>query len=145
MPETARKDRWWSTGGPWGTGLFIAGLGSVVLGLFYTHASWADLQPAFRWVSANQHVPIWAYGLLWIAAGVFGMVHALLPPQRHWHVAPIAVVMCLWAGIYVAHWLAFGVLYRAWGHDWQGGLVWGLFASMLIAWSRCVNPPRRRP
>lgn len=141
MPDTAYRRRRIDTGGPWGTGLLIAGLGSVILGLFYVFAHKHDLPPAMQWIT--EIVPIPALGGLWIIAGGYCVFQALTPPQQHWHIAPIVAVMDLWAGIYMAHWLVLGAK-GTWGHDWQSCLVWSLFAAMLISWGRCVNPPRRR-
>ena len=142
MPESAQRNHPIDTGGPWGTGLLIAGLGSVVLGCFYVFGSLSTMPPALQWLDSDG-LPVAALGSLWIIAGGFAVFEALTPPQRHWHIAPVVAVMSLWSGLYTAHWLVFTLLGQP-NHDWQGAVVWGLFAAMLINGGRCVNPPRRR-
>ena len=112
-----------------------------MLGLFYVFSSPGALQAPLQWINAD--IPIAALGSLWLAAGAFAVFQALTPPQQHWHIGPIVAVMCLWSGIYAAHWVVF-TANGAHNYDWLGALVWALFAAMLICWGRCVNPPQRR-
>jgi hypothetical protein len=100
VPTNARKTRWYSTGGPWGTGLLLLGLAVTVQGIGYLLAPADEFTGALAWV--NHSVPIRAWALLWIAAGCFSTFRALTPPQRHTDVSPVVGVVCVWSAFYFA-------------------------------------------
>lgn len=141
MPTTARKTRWYSTGGPWGTGLLLIGVAAVVIGVTYVGRPAHDLQPALAWVS--KAAPISAWAVLWILAGIYSIVRALMPPQRHHDIAPCVFVISLWAAFYGIYWLSMGLVHGQWTRDGVSCLVWATMAGMLLSFGRCVNPPRR--
>jgi RsiW-degrading membrane proteinase PrsW (M82 family) len=141
VPENARKYHWYSTGGPWGTGLAILGVAVTVQGVSYIDTPQDDLRSALAWV--NDFVPIAGWGLLWVAAGVWSLWKAFTPPQRHSDITPPVAVISLWSGLYAGYWLymllADGQLTR----DWVSAVAWGSLAAVLIFFGRCNNPPRR--
>lgn len=141
MPTNARKQHIIGTGGPWGTGLFLLGFCVTVQGIAYAIADRDDLRGALAWI--DQAVPVACWGMLWIVAGMWAMFRGLTPPQRHIDIAPPVGVVCLWAGIYFAHWLAYGILDGDWDRTWTAALAWASLAAVLICFGRCVNPPRR--
>ena len=142
MPTTARKTRWYSTGGPWGTGLLLLGVATTLQGVAYTFGNPAELSPALQW--AGLGVPIRALGLMWLTAGAYSIFRALTPPQRHTDVIPVVTVICLWSIIYLLHWVYSGVFLADWTREWTAGLAWGSLGALIVSWSRCVNPPTGR-
>jgi len=145
MPTTARKTSWYSTGGPWGTGLLWLGVAVTAQGVGYATADSARLPRPLEVLTAI--VPPWAWGLLWIAAGVWSIWQALTPPQRNLDVLPVVVVLSLWSAAYLVFWLIFGAAWGHWTREWSGALGWGMLAALIACWGRCVNPPtgaRRR-
>ncbi|HEU5026602.1 MAG TPA: hypothetical protein VFV01_16925 [Spirillospora sp.] len=142
MPENARKTRWYSTGGPWGTGLLLLGVAVTVIGLNMLTADRARQSGPVRALSVV--LPLWALGGLWVAAGLHSVWQALTPPQRHRDVLPVVAITSLWALAYLAYWLVTGAVYGRWSREWSGGVGWGSLTMLIISWGRCVNPPRRR-
>jgi hypothetical protein len=142
VPTNARKTRWYSTGGPWGTGLLLLGLAVTVQGIGYLLAPADDFTGTLAWV--NHGVPIRTWALLWIAAGCFSTFRALTPPQRHTDVSPVVGVVCVWSAFYFAHFAYSGLWLHAWTRDWTSGLAWLGLGALVVSWSRCVNPPTGR-
>lgn len=142
MPKTAHKTKWYSTGGPWGTGLLLIGVAVTVQGFAYISAGSHSLSPALALV--NQGFPIAAWGGLWLGAGLYSIVRALMPPQRSVDVVPAVTVICLWGAIYFVHWIYRGCWQGYWSREWMQAVAWGSLACLLICFSRCVNPPGRR-
>lgn len=140
MPRNARKTRWYSTGGPWGTGLMLLGVAVLVQGLAYMTADDRQLRAALTWI--DHAVPIAGWGLLWICAGIWSIWRGLSPPQRHIDLVPPVGVICLWGGFYFAYWLTNGLTEGVWTRDWTSAVAWGSLASVLICFGRCINPPR---
>ncbi|NUT08188.1 MAG: hypothetical protein HOV76_32445 [Hamadaea sp.] len=138
MPENARRRHLIDTGGPWGTGLLLLGVAVTVQGLAYLFADRGDLRGALAWI--DRAIPVSTWGILWVLAGLWSIFRALTPPQRHIDVAPPVGVICLWAGIYFAHWLGQG-FGGDWTREWTAGVAWLSLAALLISWSRCINPP----
>lgn len=141
MPETARRRRRIDTGGPWGTGLLLIGIVSAIIGITYVTRPADSLQPALAWVS--KAAPISAWAALWILAGAWSIVRALMPPQRHRDIAPCVFVISLWAAFYGLYWLSVGLVHGHWTRDGVSCLVWASMAGLLLSFGRCVNPPRR--
>lgn len=144
MPETARKTKWYSTGGPWGTGLLCLGVAVTVQGAAYVASTPADLRTQHPLQWADHVVPIAGWGLLWIAAGLWSIWQALTPPQRHMDILPAVAVICLWSGLWAGFWLYTGLADGHWSRDWTGAVAWGSLAAVLIFFGRCSNPLRRR-
>jgi hypothetical protein len=69
-----------------------------VQGIAYLIGNPHDLGAALRWVGHG--IPIRGWSVLWILAGLYSIVRALTPPQRHTDVAPVVAVVFLWAAIY---------------------------------------------
>lgn len=143
MPTTARKTAWYSTGGPWGTGLLLVGIAVTVQGISYIAARPGVLPPALAWI--NRGVPIAAWGGLWLGAGLYSIVRALMPPQRHVDVVPAVSMIACWSAIYLVWWAYCGVWRGDWSRDWASGVAWGSLACLLVSFSRCVNPPTGPP
>lgn len=141
MPTNARKTRWYSTGGPWGTGLLLIGVVSVAIGITYMTRPAGALQPALAWVS--KAAPISAWAVLWLLAGGYSIVRALMPPQRFRNLAPCVFVISLWAAFYGLYWLSMGLVHGRWTRDGVSCLVWACMAGLLLSLGRCVNPPQR--
>jgi hypothetical protein len=141
VPTSAHKTRWWSTGGPWGTGLLLLGIGVTMQGVAYLIGDPTELNPALRWV--NHGIPIRAWALVWITAGAYSILRALTPPQKHTDVAPVVGIISLWAAIYLVFWI-----YNAWhghvGREWTATVAWASLGALVVSWSRCVNPPTGR-
>lgn len=135
MPTTARRSLRHPTGGPWGAGLFLIGLAEFALGINYVSATPADLRAALSWI--NTVIPISGWALLWLSAGLYSMVRALCPPQRHVDMLPAIAVITLWSGMYGAYWL----LIDADSREWTTSVAWGALAAVLMSFGRCVNPP----
>lgn len=138
MPTNARKSRWYSTGGPWGTGLLLIGVAEVALGINYITASQIELRAALAWI--DTFIPINGWGLLWIMAGAYSIAQGLLPPQRHKDLAAAVGVIFLWAGMYGAYWLLKDIHSR----EWTSAVAWGALGAVLMSFGRCVNPPTGR-
>ena len=142
VPTNATKDRWFSTGGPWGSGLLMLGIALTVQGISYMTADPADLRPALEWI--DQAVPVSAWGTAWVIAGVYSMWMAFTPPQRHVELAPGVGVICLWSAIHTCFWAIQGFQEQVWTRDWTAGVAWGVLAAVLICFGKCINPPTRR-
>ena len=144
MPTTARKTTWYSTGGPWGTGLLLFGVGSIMQGLGYLTRATARLPEGLA--AFGDTVTIKAWAILWIAAGLWAAFKALRPPQKHSDVWPLVGITVLWSCAYAGHW-AFGVIdHGDWANPaWSSAIAWGSIAAVLVCWGRCVNPPRHDP
>lgn len=143
MPTNARALHRVGTGGPWGSGLLLLGCALTVQGISYMAADPHELRSALAWI--DQGVPVRAWALLWIGAGLYSIFKALTPPQRHSELAPAVGVVCLWAAIYALYWLVQGCTDGVWSRDWTAAVAWGGLACVLISFGRCVNPPRRLP
>jgi hypothetical protein len=140
VPPGGRRRRP-GTGGPWGTGLLLLGVGIAAQGCAYLLGNPIESGEALRWI--NQSVPLRWWGLLWIAAGVYSTFRALSPPQLHTDVAPAVAVIVLWSAVYYSFWLLHG-LDGAWGREWTSGTAWASLGALVVSWSRCVNPPTGR-
>lgn len=128
------------TGGPWGLGLALAGIGTALYGAAYVVPAPEDeIPPALQFVSA--YVPIWVWGLLWVGAGAWSVGRGLMPPQRRRDVVPMVVVTHFWGTAYMVHWLYDGLWNHEWTREWRGWMIFGTFSTLLIVWSRLVNPP----
>ena len=143
MPQSARKTHWWSTGGPWGTGLLLLGVAVTVQGISYTSPRPHNEMPAPLHALATA-IPFSILGAVWIAAGLWAVWKALTPPQQHRDVVPVVTVTSLWALTYLAYWLVVGIGWGEWTREWVGGVGWGSLTVLIISWGRCVNPPVRR-
>lgn len=139
MPEHARKTSWYSTGGPWGSGLLLLGIAVAVQGIGYASAQPRHLPAPLEALTAT--VPPWVWGALWVAAGLWSIWQALTPPQRHLDVLPAVGVLSLWAGAYLVYWLDVGIVRGDWTRGWSAALGWGMLAGLVVSWGRCVNPP----
>lgn len=137
MPTTARRRRRLDTGGPWGTGLLLLGLGLTANGIGYISANRSGLPDALQ--SFSESVPMWFWGGIWVAAGVYSVVKALNPPQRHVDVWAAIAVTSLWSAAYLIAWGT-----NAWNGDltreWTSALAWGMLAGLVSCHGRCVNP-----
>jgi hypothetical protein len=142
VPTNARKRHAFDTGGPWGTGLLLLGLGVTTQGIAYLIGDPADLNAALRWV--GQGVSIRAAGVLWIAVGLYSIVRALNPPQKHTDVAPVVGVITLWAAAYLTFWLYQAFWLGHVGREWTASVAWASLGALIVSWSRCVNPPTGR-
>jgi hypothetical protein len=141
VPTNATRRRRIDTGGPWGTGLLLIGVVSLVIGITYIARPAGAMQPALAWVS--KAAPISAWAVLWILAGLYSVGRALMPPQRHRDIAPCVFVISLWAAFYGLYWLSMGLVHGQWTRDGVSCLVWASMAGLLLSFGRCVNPPRR--
>ena len=139
MPTNARKRAWYSTGGPWGTGLLILGIAVVVQGIGYGVRPASSLPDAL----ADLTIPIQVWAYLWMAAGGWSIWQALTPPQRHTDVWPVVGVISVWSAAYLTHWLIQGID-GDWTTAWTSSVAWGSLAALIICWGRCINPPARR-
>lgn len=141
MPTNARRRHLVDTGGPWGTGLLLFGFGALMQGTGYLLRDERELPRALA--RFNSVVPIQVWAALWLIAGLFCSVKALMPPQRHRDVWPLVGITVLWACVYGVQWFV---------EIWQGGhwlsptgtgaIGWASIASVLVCWGKCVNPPR---
>ena len=144
MPTTARKKHKIGTGGPWGSGLLLLGIGVPLQGIGYVASSPGRLPDALAELS--QVVPPWAWGVLWIAAGLWSVWQALTPPQRPSDVLPAVGVLLIWSAAYLVYWLIQGID-GEWTRSWSSAAAWGMLAGFVACAGRCVNPPttvRRR-
>jgi hypothetical protein len=142
MPQNARRRFPGDTGGPWGTGLLGTGLAIATIGVGYILTEPERLPPPLAWI--NQFIPIAGWGLLFVGAGLFSVIRAFSPPQRPVDVAPAVTVVSLWSAFFIVFWLYEGLWLGHWTRDWLGGMVYGAFASLLVCFSRTVNPPTGR-
>lgn len=135
MPTNARRRHRIGTGGPWGTGLLLAGGAVTAQGVGY--GTGHPRPPASLMI-----LPSWVWGCLWIAAGLWSIWQALTPPQRHLDVLPIVGVFSLWSAAYFWQWLVTGVTRHDWADGWVSAIGWGMAAGLVICWGgRCTNPP----
>ena len=137
MPTSARRRHRFDTGGPWGTGLLLLGIGLVANGLGYIAANRSGLPPAIQEI--GDPVPMWVWGSLWISAGAYSTYKALNPPQRHIDVWAAVAITSLWASSYFIAWLINAVqgdLTR----EWSSSLAWAMLAGVISCLGRCVNP-----
>lgn len=142
MPTNARKQHRIGTGGPWGSGLLCLGVATTVQGVAYMAAKPDELRSALAWI--NQAVPIQGWGLLWLGAGVYSMLCALSPPQRHGELIPAVGVISLWSAFHWVFWLYSGTTLGHWTRDWTAALAWMSLAAVLVFFGRCINPPTGR-
>lgn len=140
MPTTARKRHRIGTGGPWGTGLLLLGVAVLAQGVGYGLRSEDSIPPAID----RLMLPIQAWAVLWVAAGLWCVLQALTPPQKHTDVWPVVGITCLWAAAYAVHWFILGCD-GDWTSDWSTAVGWGGLACLIISWARCVNPPTAGP
>jgi hypothetical protein len=139
VPTNARKKHWIGTGGPWGTGLLIAGILSAVLGVGYLLSDASDQPAALRHMAP----PLVFWACMWIAAGAYAVLKALSPPQQHIDVWPVVGMSCLWSGKFAWFWIV-GVFHgEPVDRSWAGAVIFAAFAGLIISWARCVNPPQR--
>lgn len=137
MPTNARRRHAMDTGGPWGTGLLLLGVGLVAQGIGYIAARRSGLPDAIQELS--NPVPMWVWGSLWIAAGIYSTWKALRPPQRHIDVWAAVAITSLWSSAYFIAWIVNAVqgdLTR----EWSAGLGWGMLAGVISCLGRCTNP-----
>ena len=139
MPTNARARHRIGTGGPWGSGLLLLGVAVTVQGIGYTTATPGRLPGALE--ALSEYVPPYAWGCLWIVAGLWSVWKALTPPQQHWEILPVVGVLSLWAAAHLIWWLLLGVVDGDWTRSWSGALGWAMLASFVAVMSRCVNPP----
>lgn len=137
MPTNARKRHLIGTGGPWGTGLLLLGLGCIANGIGYIAANRSGLPDAIR--DLSDRAPMWVWGGLWIAAGVYSVWKALRPPQRHVDVWAAVVITSLWSVTYFVAWLA-NAVQGDFTREWTSSLAWGMLAGVISCLGRCVNP-----
>ncbi len=131
------------TGGPWGTGLLLLGLGVTVYGAAYITARTGDLSPSLA--SLAELIPPALWGVAWIAVGLWCAWWALQPArQRAWHILPLVGVFALWAAAHASYWLVVGLLDGEWTRQWVSAVGWALLAGMAASWGRCINPPQAR-
>lgn len=142
MPTNARKRHRIGTGGPWGTGLLLLGVGITAQGGNYLFARPYEVQPALE--SLSHIVPLWACGIIWVAAGLSAIHRALTPPQKHSDIWPVVGVLVLWTGIYFFHWLI-GAFVGDFTRSWASAVGWGCLVALVLCWGRCVNPPPEPP
>lgn len=143
MPTNARRRHPIDTGGPWGTGLLLFGIGATVQGLGYLGRGSSRIPPALA--TFGDTVPIQWWALLWVAAGLFCGYKALNPPQRHADVWPLVGMTVLWACVYLIDWIVKVVQDGDWlAQSGSSAVAWAMLASVLVCWGRCVNPPRIR-
>ena len=139
MPTNASKSGWYSTGGPWGTGLLILSVLFIVMGVSYAARTPASLPDALEALT----LPVWLWTGLWILAGCYGIWKALTPPQRPWYVWPFAGLTFLWSAAYAFNWAYIGLADGMWTSEWAGAAVWGAFGGIIVVWGgRLINPPR---
>ena len=138
MPTSAVRRRRIDTGGPWGTGLLLLGLGVIAQGVGYTTATPDRLPHALQSIGP----PVWACGILWVLAGGYAVIKALHPPQRHRDVWTVVAVTLGWSLAYGLQWIV-DALDGHFTRDWSSSVAWGCLATLTICWGRCVNPPTR--
>lgn len=138
MPTNARKKHWIGTGGPWGTGLLMLGIGYVFLGFGYAFGDSGEHPPALREFSQTISIHIWSG--LWVAAGVWGIAKALKPPQQHSDMAPLIGVAMLWTAMYFVHWVIH-LFEGEWNASWRSFIIWGCLTTLIVCLGKCVNPP----
>lgn len=141
MPTTARKKHLIGTGGPWGTGLLLMGVVSIVIGAAFITRAPANLSPALAWI--GQAIPISAWSALWVVSGAYNVVRSLMPPQRHMDLAFSVFVISLWASFYGTYWIWMAV-HGVFTREWLFAVIWGCMAGMLVSFGRCVNPVARQ-
>lgn len=140
MPTNARKRHRFGTGGPWGSGLLLLGIAVFAQGIGYGLRSKGSVPDPIERLA----LPVQAWAVLWVAAGLWCIWQALTPPQKHTDVWPVVGITCLWAGAYAVHWLVLG-FHGEWTSTWSGAVSWGGLACLIISWARCVNPPTASP
>lgn len=144
MPTNARRQHRIGTGGPRGLGLAVAGLGGAIYGAAYAAPSALDEIPAaLNFVST--YIPIWVWGLAWVAAGVWSIWRGVMPPQRRHDVVPLVVVITFWGAAYMVHWLYDGIWRGDWTREWRSAVLFGMLSGLLIVWSQLDNPLDFRP
>lgn len=129
------------TGGPWGTGLLVLGMAVTVQGVGYLTARPRDLSSPLA--ALSEYVPPLAWGLLWMAAGLWSIWQALTPPQRSLDVLPVVGVLSVWSAAYLMYWLIRGLAEGTWTRAWSTAIAWAMLALLIVSWGRCVNPPTR--
>lgn len=137
MPTNARRRHAIDTGGPWGTGLLLLGIGLIIQGLGYIAANRSGLPDALQEISDG--IPMWVWGSLWISAGTYSTWKALHPPQRHIDVWAAVAITSLWSSAYLIAWIVNAVqgdLTR----EFFSALGWGMLAGVIICLGRCTNP-----
>jgi hypothetical protein len=112
-----------------------------VQGVAYLIGDPNDLAAALRWLGHG--IPIRAWALVWIAVGVYSIVRALTPPQKHTDVAPVVAVITLWSACYLVFW-TYNALHGHMGREWTASVAWASLGALIVSWSRCVNPPTGR-
>lgn len=142
MPTSARKKHRVGTGGPWGTGLLLLGVAVAVQGVGYITPRPEGLTGALRALSSIAPIQVW--GGLWVAAGLYAVVKALRPPQKHRDVWPVVAVTSLWSAAYLAYWLVAAVFYGELTRSWTSGVAWGSLTVLIVSWGKCTNPPVTR-
>ncbi len=142
MPTFDHGRRRVGTGGPWGTGLLVLGVACIAQGVSYVTTPGGELRAALAMLAGI--LPMWVWGSMWVAAGLCAVRTALSPPQDTGDVWPIAGLISLWSGAYLAYWLINGFADGEWTRDWTTAVAWGSLAALIISWGRCVNPPEMR-
>ncbi len=142
MPIVDGLRRGFGTGGPWGTGLLVLGVACAAQGVSYMTTPRGELRTAMAMLA--DIFPMWAWGGLWVAVGLFAVRTALSSPQDTRDVWPVAGLISLWSGAYLAYWLLTGFVDGQWTRAWASAVAWGSLAALIISWGRCVNPPERR-
>lgn len=129
MPTNAHRRRRIDTGGPWGTGLLLLGAGLILNGFGYIAADPRGLPDALKEIS--EYAPIWAWGVLWMAAGSYSIIKALSPPQRHIDVWAAIAITSLWSINYFISWLI-DVFEGDPTREWAGALSWAMLAGSTL-------------
>lgn len=137
MPTEAHRRHRIDTGGPWGTGLLLCGLGLTANGIGYIAANRSGLPEAIQEISKG--FPMWFWGGLWVVAGVYSIWKALNPPQRHVDVWAAVVVTSLWAAAYFIAWFV-NAVQGDFTREWTSSLAWLMLAGVISCLGRCVNP-----
>ena len=129
-----------SCGGPFGLGLLLFSIAAAAYGMAYVFPTpEQDVPDAIALLSA--YVPLQAWGALWVAAALMCAWRSLRPPQSRADVVPLIVITHLWGTAYMVWWGYEGLWLGVWSRDWRGWMLFSGISTLLIVWSRLVNPP----
>lgn len=130
------------TGGPWGTGLALAGVGFGAYGSAYLSPTPATDVPEALWF-ISVYVPLWVWAAVWLVAAGLSLWAAFTPPQTRRDAVPLIVVTHLWGTAYMLWFFYQGIWGDGWGRSWRGWVLFGGISTLMIVWSRLQNPPRQ--
>jgi hypothetical protein len=139
--RTHSKTSWYSTGGPWGTGLLLLGVAVTVQGVAYLIGDPNDLGAALRWVGHGIPIRVWRCCGSWPACT---RSCGRSPRRRS---TPTSRPRSPSSASGRPATSCSGSTTPSGSGMWAGtgrpGRV-GVAGALIVSWSRCVNPPTGR-